>query len=93
MKNNAVNGYIVPSGDAHLSEYVSACDERRSFISGFDGSSGTAFITLDNAFLWTDGRYFLQASQQLDESCWKLMKEGIDPPFTKWITTKGVCFF
>ena len=52
--------YIVPSCDAHNSEYLASCDERRAFISGFDGSAGTAIITSKDAFLWTDARYFLQ---------------------------------
>ena len=52
--------YIVPSCDAHNSEYLASCDERRAFISGFDGSAGTAIITSKDALLWTDARYFLQ---------------------------------
>jgi len=76
MKN--VNGkelaaYIIPSSDAHGSEYLSEKDKRRQFISGFTGSSGTAVLTNDHALLWTDGRYFLQASQELDSN-WQLMK-------------------
>jgi Xaa-Pro aminopeptidase len=58
------------------SEYVAACDERRAFISGFTGSAGTAVITARDALLWTDGRYYLQASQQLS-SQWTLMKSGL----------------
>ena len=65
--------YIVPSCDAHNSEYLAPCDERRSFISGFNGSAGTAVITSKDALLWTDGRYFLQASSQMDDN-WTLMK-------------------
>ncbi|XP_023012683.2 aminopeptidase P [Leptinotarsa decemlineata] len=71
-----LSAYIVPSKDAHNSEYLSECDMFRAFISGFDGSAGTAIITEKDAFLWTDGRYFLQASQQLDSN-WTLMKEGL----------------
>ena len=65
--------YIVPSCDAHNSEYIAACDERRAFISGFNGSAGTAIITSKDALLWTDGRYFLQATSQMDDN-WTLMK-------------------
>lgn len=72
-----VHAYIVPSGDAHLSEYIADCDMRRQFISKFTGSAGTAIITLDKAALWTDGRYHLQASQQLDLKNWILMKDGL----------------
>lgn len=57
------------------SEYIAACDGRREFISGFSGSAGTAVISMNQAALWTDGRYFLQASQQLDTD-WTLMKMG-----------------
>ena len=68
--------YIIPSSDAHQSEYVAQCDERRAFISGFDGSAGTAVVTPTRALLWTDGRYFLQASKQLSAD-WTLMKAGL----------------
>lgn len=71
-----LNAYIVPSNDAHNSEYLADCDKRRAFISGFTGSAGTAVITQDHACLWTDGRYYLQASQEMDSN-WTLMKEGI----------------
>lgn len=71
-----IAAFIVPSGDAHGSEYVSACDLRREFISGFNGSAGTAVVTPTAALLWTDGRYYLQASQQLSED-WTLMKAGL----------------
>ena len=58
------------------SEYVAACDERRSYLSNFTGSSGTAVVTAREALLWTDGRYFLQAAQQLSPE-WTLMKSGV----------------
>lgn len=66
---------VVPTDDAHGSEYVSDTDKRRDYISGFDGSAGTAIITHDKAYLFTDGRYFLQADKQLDSN-WTLMKRG-----------------
>ena len=66
------------------SEYVPDRDKRRSFISGFTGSSGTAVISETNAFLWTDGRYFLQAEKQLDIH-WKLMKIGVDLQMTDYL--------
>lgn len=65
--------YIVPSDDAHQSEYIAQRDRRRQFISGFTGSAGTAVITNSEALLWTDGRYYQQAEKQLDSS-WTLMK-------------------
>ncbi|KAF9917471.1 hypothetical protein BGZ65_012858, partial [Modicella reniformis] len=64
------------------SEYVATCDERRGFISGFTGSAGLAVVSLDSAALFTDGRYFLQASQQLDPN-WTLMKSGL-PEVPTW---------
>ncbi|KAJ8595569.1 Creatinase/aminopeptidase [Rhizopogon salebrosus TDB-379] len=63
---NNVKAFVVPSEDQHFSEYPAHSDERRAFISGFNGSAGCAIVTLGCAFLFTDGRYFLQASQQLD---------------------------
>lgn len=75
---------IVPSEDNHQSEYVSARDKRREFVSKFTGSAGLALITMDKALLWTDGRYFLQATQQLSER-WKLMRMGEDPTVETWI--------
>lgn len=70
-----LDAFIVGSGDAHQSEYVSDRDMRRQFVSGFTGSAGTALILEKSAHLWTDGRYFLQATNELSEE-WKLMKSG-----------------
>jgi len=84
----AVDAYVVPSEDAHFSEYPSECDKRRAFISGFTGSAGCAVITTTKAYLFTDGRYHLQASQELDSN-WTLMKEGLtDVPNWKDFLTK-----
>ena len=63
MKERGYDIYIVPTDDFHQSENVGAYFQARTFITGFDGSAGTAIITLDHAGLWTDGRYFLQAEQ------------------------------
>ena len=65
MASRGVHALVVPSGDAHLTEYVHPCYERRAFVSGFTGSAGTALVTADEALLWTDGRYFLQAEEEL----------------------------
>ncbi|KAJ2162858.1 hypothetical protein GGF46_000240 [Coemansia sp. RSA 552] len=83
-----VSAYVVPSEDAHQSEYVALCDERRAFISGFDGSAGCAVITMDKAAMFTDGRYFLQARQQMDDN-WTLMKRGIPgvPSWQEYLTS------
>ncbi|XP_035204460.1 xaa-Pro aminopeptidase 1-like, partial [Stegodyphus dumicola] len=68
------------------SEYIAACDERRAYVTGFTGSAGTAIVTENHAALWTDGRYFLQAEQQLDGN-WILMKDGLTetPSESKWL--------
>uniref|UniRef100_H2ZLT7 Xaa-Pro aminopeptidase 1 n=1 Tax=Ciona savignyi TaxID=51511 RepID=H2ZLT7_CIOSA len=77
---------IIPSSDAHQSEYLAECDLRRAFISGFTGSAGTAVVTQNQAALWTDGRYFLQAEKELDSN-WNLMKMGMKetPSIEDWL--------
>lgn len=76
---------VVPSEDSHSSEYIAACDARREFISGFTGSAGCAVITETAAALATDGRYFNQATQQLDDN-WTLLKQGLQdvPTWQEW---------
>jgi len=71
-----VDAYVVPTEDPHLSEYVPAAYARREFISGFQGSAGTALVTSSGAWLWTDGRYYNEATLQLDPKYWTLMKAG-----------------
>lgn len=75
MKATGVDAFVVFSGDAHQSEYVSKLDSRREYISNFTGSAGTALVLQDSAYLWTDGRYFTQAGNELSSS-WTLMKQG-----------------
>jgi len=82
MKEEDLQVWVVPSEDQHYSEYLAHCDERRGFISGFNGSAGCAVVTLDKAYLFTDGRYFLQAAKQLDSN-WTLMKSGL-PDVPSW---------
>ncbi|KAI8880602.1 Creatinase/aminopeptidase [Backusella circina FSU 941] len=82
MESNNVQAYFVPSEDSHQSEYIADCDKRRHWISGFTGSAGCAIVTSKEAALFTDGRYFLQASQQLDNN-WTLMKQGL-PGVPTW---------
>lgn len=87
MKSNNVDAYIIPSEDQHMSEYLPECYQRRKWISEFTGSAGTgkalslffnlAVVTQKEALLWTDSRYFLQASKQLP-SFWTLMKSGTE---------------
>ncbi|KAK2098972.1 Xaa-Pro aminopeptidase 1 [Saguinus oedipus] len=70
------------------SEYIAPCDCRRAFVSGFDGSAGTAIITEEHAAMWTDGRYFLQAAKQMDSN-WTLMKMGLKdtPTQEDWLVS------
>lgn len=79
-----LDALVVPSEDYHQSEYVSSRDQRREFVSGFTGSAGVALITMNEALLWTDGRYFLQAEQQLKDQ-WKLMRLLEDPNIDVWM--------
>ena len=75
MQQQNIDYYYVPAEDPHFNEYVPACWERRSFISGFTGSAGTALIGLEQAWLWTDPRYFLQAEDELDPDLFVLMRQ------------------
>ncbi|KAL2868218.1 exocyst subunit SEC8 [Aspergillus lucknowensis] len=90
MQEHKVDVYIVPSEDSHQSEYIAPCDGRREFISGFTGSAGTAIISLNEAALSTDGRYFNQAGKQLDNN-WTLLKRGVEgvPTWQEWITQQS----
>ena len=87
MKENKIDAYIIPSFDAHQSEYVAEHWKGRQWISGFTGSAGTVVITLDDAGLWTDGRYYIQAEKQLEGSGIRLFKMadlGV-PSYTEWL--------
>jgi Xaa-Pro aminopeptidase len=77
MEREGVQAYLVPSTDAHNSEYLPECWKRREWISGFTGSAGDVVITRDKGGLWTDGRYFLQAEEQLEGSGIDLHKMGV----------------
>ena len=76
MAENGIDAYIVPTADFHQSEYVGEYFKARKYITGFSGSAGTAVITKDEARLWTDGRYFIQAAKQLEGTTVELMKMG-----------------
>lgn len=76
MKQRNMDAYIIPTEDYHNSEYVGAYFKTREYMSGFTGSAGTLVVLKDIAALWTDGRYFLQAAQQLEGSGIDLMKSG-----------------
>ncbi len=77
MKANGVYAYLIPSSDPHMSEYLPDHWTTRAYFSGFDGSAGTLVVTEDKSGLWTDGRYFLQAGQQLAGSEVQLYKMGM----------------
>lgn len=80
MKRRSIDIYVVPTADFHESEYVGEHFKARKFITGFTGSAGTAVITLKEAGLWTDGRYFVQAEKQLEGSTvtlYRMAEEGV----------------
>lgn len=76
MADRGIDIYVVPTSDFHESEYVGEYFKARKFITGFTGSAGTAVITMEEAGLWTDGRYFIQAAAQLEGSTVTLFKMG-----------------
>ncbi len=88
MNERGVDAWIVPSSDPHQSEYVADRWKGRAWISGFTGSAGTVVITKDKGGLWTDGRYFLQAEEQLSGSGIDLFKMGMPetPSFVEWLS-------
>lgn len=90
MKQESIDAFIFPSTDPHNGEYVPEHWEGRKWISGFNGSAGTAVVTMDAAALWTDSRYFLAAAEQLEGTEFKLMKERIEgtPSIIKWLGMK-----
>lgn len=87
MKREKLAAFIFPSTDAHQSEYVAPHWQGREWISGFNGSAGTAVVTLTKAALWTDSRYFLAAEQQLKGSEFQLMKQRVEgtPTIAQWL--------
>lgn len=76
MKEKKIDAYLVPTDDFHGSEYVGDYFKCRKYITGFTGSAGTAIITQDMAGLWTDGRYFIQAADQLRDTTIALFRSG-----------------
>ena len=90
MRRESIDAFIFPSTDPHNGEYVPEHWEGRKWITGFNGSAGTAVVTADDAALWTDSRYFIAARQQLEGTGIRLMKERIEgtPTITKWLGMK-----
>lgn len=87
MKKEGITCYMEPTGDPHSSEYVAEYYKGREFLTGFTGSAGTAIVTLDKAILWTDGRYFIQAEDQLKDSEFALYKMATPgyPSVSEWL--------
>jgi Xaa-Pro aminopeptidase len=87
MKERGITAYIVNTADPHQSEYVAESYKGRIWISGFTGSAGTVVITENEAILWTDGRYFIQAEKELEGSEYKLYKMATPgyPTYTEWL--------
>jgi Xaa-Pro aminopeptidase len=87
MTEKNLDAFIIPSTDAHLSEYPPKYWESRKWISGFTGSAGTAVVTKEKAGVWTDSRYFIQAAEELKDTGFDLFKMGQPetPDMTDWI--------
>ena len=87
MRREHLSAFIFPSTDAHQSEYVADHWQGRTWISGFNGSAGTAVVTMESAALWTDSRYFLAAEEQLKGTEFQLMKLKIEgtPTISEWL--------
>lgn len=90
MRHEGIDAFIFPSTDPHNGEYVPAHWEGRKWISGFNGSAGTAVVTMTDAALWTDSRYFIAAEEQLRGTGFRLMKERVEgtPSITRWLGMK-----
>ncbi|CAH7686177.1 Xaa-Pro dipeptidase [Phakopsora pachyrhizi] len=88
MIEHKISYYVIPSTDAHGSEYLAEQDQRLKFFSKFTGSAGTAVIGLEHAWLFTDSRFWVQANEELDEKNWILKKVGSEgvPEWDSWLT-------
>lgn len=90
MRRESLSAFIFPSTDPHNGEYIPEHWEGRKWISGFNGSAGTVVVTMNEAALWTDSRYFIAAAEQLEGTEFSLMKERIEgtPSITEWLGQK-----
>lgn len=90
MKERGIKAYIIPTYDSHQSEYLADYYKTRVWISGFTGSAGTVVVTEDEAILWTDGRYWIQAENEIAGSEIKLFKMGVPgvPTYIEWLKEK-----
>lgn len=94
MKKANLNAFIVPSADIHFNEYLPKCFTDRAFMSGFTGSAGTLIVLENEAHLFTDGRYWLQAQKELTGSLIKLQKQSLEHSYPKFLSQKlkkGFC--
>lgn len=89
MQKQNLDAMVVPTMDPHNSEYVAEHWQCRRWISGFTGSAGTAVITQDDARLWTDSRYWLQAEEQLAGTPFSLMKDLVDETVNEWLCAQS----
>src|SRR5437764_15291951 len=84
LAHRGLTGFIVPRADRHQNEYVPAAEERLAWLSGFTGSAGAAVVLMDRAVLFVDGRYTLQARQQVDTSLFAIEHLAENPPH-QWL--------
>ena len=89
MRLYGLDYYWVPGNDPHNSEYVAPFWQRREYVSGFTGSNGDLLVSLDQAWLWTDSRYFLQAETELDAGSVTLQRIGIDPDMVSFVSERA----
>ena len=87
MERENIDYFLIPTSDPHMSEYVLDRFKSRVYLTGFTGSAGYALVSQDEALLWTDGRYYVQAERQIDGSEFKLMKWGSEgvPFYDEWL--------
>lgn len=92
MRDSGVSATVIPQSDPHQSEYLASHWQARRYFSGFTGSAGTLVVTMSDAMLWTDSRYFIQASSQLSGSGIGLMKDGLPgtPSINAWLAANMV---
>ena len=85
LAQERLDALVVPTDDPHGSEYLAEHWQCRKWLTGFTGSSGTAVVTMDDALLWTDSRYWLQAEEQLEGTEFRLMRDGVDTDIQEWL--------
>lgn len=85
LDREGLDALVVPTDDPHGSEYLAEHWQCRKWLTGFTGSAGTAVVTKDEALLWTDSRYWLQAEEQLKDTEFQLMKDGVDAGVQEWL--------